>query len=340
VSMDSQARNWPPSLRDPDSVPLTFASGTPRCGSVFRTEDLAHRRNRSSIDPITPTVEIFPPDSVTRNSRTWDGIVAESVTMREHRRTESRFRSRVHLLAVFEECARRDGSTFVEGLPPSSLRNYRRKLLFVPAGHEYDDWQEPRTLARMAFFYFDPVALRRKLDIDIDATPLAPRLFFEHAGLWDLAMKLKALIDRPEMNDRLYGAALGLVLLHDFVRFNAGSPRGEAPVRGGLAAWQQRAIASYIEEHLSEPISLTTLAQMVRLSPYHFCRAFKQSFGMPPHRFHTHRRIERAKELLVQTRASVTDIGIEIGFSETSSFTAAFRKVTGLTPTGYQRSFI
>jgi hypothetical protein len=45
--------------------------------------------------------------------------------------------------------------------------------------------------------------------------------------------------------------------------------------------------ADYIEGHLAEHISLATLAQLVRLSPHYFCRAFKQSFGLPPHRYPT-----------------------------------------------------
>jgi AraC family transcriptional regulator len=59
---------------------------------------------------------------------------------------------------------------------------------------------------------------------------------------------------------------------------------------------------------------------------------------MPPHRYHTNRRIERAKALLAKGGLSVTDIGSTLGFSETSSFTAAFRKATGLTPSKYYRT--
>src|SRR6188474_534588 len=111
-----------------------------------------------------------------------------------------------------------------------------------------------------------------------------------------------------------------------------------ALAKGGLAAWQQRAVTAYIEEHLAEPILLATLARLARLSPYYFCRAFKQSFGIPPHRYHINRRIERAKTLLAKRARSVTDIGLTVGYSETSSFTTAFRKATGLTPSVYRRS--
>ena len=97
-------------------------------------------------------------------------------------------------------------------------------------------------------------------------------------------------------------------------------------------------MSAYIEEHIAAQVPLATLAHSVRLSAYHFCRAFKQSFGIPPHRYHIKRRIERAKTLLADPASSVTDIALELGFSETSSFTAAFRKATGTTPTAYRRS--
>ena len=96
-------------------------------------------------------------------------------------------------------------------------------------------------------------------------------------------------------------------------------------------------VTSYIEEHLAEQISLTTLAQLVHLSPCYFCRAFKQSIGEPPHRYHNNRRIEHAKTLLANRAASVTEIALELGFSETSSLTAAFRRATGMAPTAYGR---
>jgi AraC family transcriptional regulator len=59
---------------------------------------------------------------------------------------------------------------------------------------------------------------------------------------------------------------------------------------------------------------------------------------MPPHRYHTHRRIERAKILLKKHALSVTDIALSLGFNETSSFTTTFRKVAGITPSRYHRS--
>jgi AraC family transcriptional regulator len=294
--------------------------------------------HNAAIDVAFPTVEISPPDSVRRRIARWPGMVAEITQVTRSDRIESCFCGPVHLLAMYERGARRNGGTTIEGLPKSTLRDFSRKLSFVPAGSKFHDWQEPQIAARVVYFYFDPSALAISSEGDISDTPLAPRLFFEDGALWDTALKLTALIENAGSENQLYIEALGVVLAHELLRLNAGTPRMEPQLRGGLAAWQQRTVVAYVEEHLDEPISLATLAQLVGLSPHYFCRAFKQSFGTPPHRFHTSRRIERAKILLAKPAPSVTDIGFTVGFSQTSSFTAAFRKATGTTPTAYHRS--
>jgi AraC family transcriptional regulator len=287
-------------------------------------------------DAACATVEISPPHIVRRHIFALEGMTVETVEATSCEKIEYRFRAARHLLAVCEEGARSDGDTFVEGLPRSSLRDLKKKLTFVPAGHEYHERQEPRISGRVVYFYFDPAKMPTLPQADAD-TPLSPRLFFEDATLWDTAVKLRQRIESAGSDNRLYVEALGLVLAHELVRLNAGIRPVEAPVRGGLAGWQQRIATSYIEEHLSEQIPLATLARLVRLSPHYFCRAFKQSLGMPPHRYHNSRRIEQAKMLLAKPEFSVTDIGLTVGFSQTSSFTAAFRKATGFTPTGYHR---
>ena len=134
-----------------------------------------------------------------------------------------------------------------------------------------------------------------------------------------------------------YSVVPGETVAHELrgLSARAGQPQ---TAKGGLAPWQLRQVTTYIEQHLAEPISLGTLARLARLSPYHFCRAFRQSLGLPPHRYHSRRRSECAKHLLARPAASVTQVGLTVGYSETSSFTAAFHKAVGLTPTAYRRS--
>jgi len=292
-----------------------------------------------SAEQVEPAVEIFPADAVKRRVATWDGMAAEIVQTTKLEKIEARACAPHHLLILYEQAARRDGETVVEGLPRSTLRNCKGKLAFVPAGHEYCERQEPRTLGRVVYFYFDPTKMPEHPDMGYAGTALKPRLFFEDAALWETALKLVKLIDSAGPNNRRYFEALGIVLAHELLRVITGGERTEAaPARGGLAGWQQRTVTAYIEEHLAEQIPLATLAQLVRLSPYYFCRAFKQSFGVPPHRYHNARRIEQAKLLLSEHAPSVTEIGLRLGFSDTSSFSTAFRKAIGQTPTAYHRS--
>ena len=299
-----------------------------------------HRlRERSVAAAARHAVEVNPPDVVKRRSVAWGGIAAEIVQATRREKVEFRFCAPLHLLTVCDQGMRSDGDTFVEGLPRSRLRDVRRKLTFVPAGHQYHEWQEPRVLARVVYFHFDPARMPTTPE-RVVAPPLAPRLFFEDAALSDTALKLMRLIEHAGSDSGPYFEALGIVLAHELVRLDAGAAPVDARARGGLAAWQQRTVAAYIEDHLAEPIALATLAGLVRLSPYYFCRAFKQSFGMPPHRYHNSRRIEHAKSLLARPVSSVTTIGSLVGFSETSSFTAAFRKTTGVTPTAYRQSLM
>ena len=174
-------------------------------------------------------------------------------------------------------------------------------------------------------------------DASATAASLVARLFFENSVLWETAVKLAIAIEDVGEPAR-YCEALAVVVAHELLRMQGNLRRRKPPTRGSLAVWQQRIVAAHIEEHLAEAIPLHALAKLADLSPYYFCRAFKQSFGIPPHRYHVNRRIERAKALLAERESSVTDVALEIGFSETSSFSAAFRHATGTTPTEYRRT--
>ena len=295
----------------------------------------ARLHNQYSSDRTTATVRISSSDTVTRRTVVCRGVTVEIIQALRPDRIECCFCAPVHLLVLYEQGVRGDGETFVQGLRRSTLRDLRNKLTFVPAGHAYRESHDLRGLSRLAYFYFDP--LKTPLQGNAGSAP-APRMYFENAAVWDAAHKLISSIDSASEDNHLYREALGVVLAHELERMDSAKLPVQAPFRGGLAAWQQRVAATYIEEHLAEQISLKTLARLVRLSPYHFCRAFKQSFGLPPNRYHTSRRMELAKILLAKPPASVTEVGLTLGFSQTSSFSAAFRRATGLTPTSYHRS--
>jgi AraC family transcriptional regulator len=285
-----------------------------------------------------PTVEISPPNDVTRRSLTGHGMTAESVDYTGQDTVMFRFRAPQHLLVAYEQGERTSGETFVEGTPSSRLRNLARRLTFVPAGHEYREQCESRTDTRITFFYFDPTLLRAASDRTAGEISLEPRLLFEDLPLWHSAMRLKGLLDDGSSADGRNFEAFSVVVAHELVRSGREASIVRSPLRGGLAGWQQRTVTAYIEEHFAERIPLATLAKLVRLSPWHFWRSFKQSFGMPPRRYQRERRIEHAKRLLASRKMSATEVGLQVGFGSFSTFATAFRRATGSTPRAYGRS--
>jgi AraC family transcriptional regulator len=174
-------------------------------------------------------------------------------------------------------------------------------------------------------------------DLRFAEAELQPRLLFEDSSLWETVFKLRAQIGSANPSDCIYAEALGGLLAHELLRLHGKSPASRRADHGGLAGWQQRRVMDFMEEHLAEDISLRALADLVRLSPYHFLRSFRRSFGAPPYRYWTDRRVERAKALLANPRTSITEIAFDVGFGATSAFSATFRRITGQTPTDYRR---
>src|SRR6266850_1703536 len=283
-------------------------------------------------------VDFSPSEIVRRHSAAWSGLHVETVQVMRHTPFEYGFRAPCHLLIALELGERHDGETIVEGLPRSTLPDFTHKLTFVPAGHAFRGWQRPRVLTRVTHFCIDPRGPLADPALRFDEIEFKPRLFFYDRDLLETALKLKSQVENSGSMHRQHAEALGIVLTHELVRINGdAAPRGPVS-RGGLACWQQKRVAAYIEEHVADDIPLATLAELARLSPCHFSRSFKRSFGMPPHRYHANRRIERAKQLLANRELSITTIGLDVGFSETSTFTAAFHRLTGQTPSCYRRN--
>jgi len=287
-------------------------------------------------------VEFTPSDIARHDITRWNGIKMDHVEIVRREPFEYGATSACHLLVMAERGERDDGETEVEGLPASTLRDISGRLSFVPSGHRFRGWQKPRVLTRVTYFIIDPRGPLLDPELRFAETEFKPRLYFRDPALWAIAAKLKEQAGNPAgAGQRQYAESLSILLAHELLRLNGSvaAERSDAThVRGGLAGWQRNRVADYLEEHLAEHVPLAMLAELARLSPYHFSRAFKQSFGAPPHRYLIGRRIERAKEMLGADEKSVTEIGLVLGFAETSSFTSAFRKHTGMTPTAYRRS--
>ncbi|SHO66638.1 AraC family transcriptional regulator [Pseudoxanthobacter soli DSM 19599] len=98
-----------------------------------------------------------------------------------------------------------------------------------------------------------------------------------------------------------------------------------------------RRVIDYINDNIESDISLSELSDIACLSRHHFSRAFRTALGVPPHRFISTLRLQRAQELLTHTKLSLADIAYSCRFSSQSTFTRAFQRQVGLSPGEYRR---
>jgi AraC-like DNA-binding protein len=110
--------------------------------------------------------------------------------------------------------------------------------------------------------------------------------------------------------------------------------------RGGLSPWQVRKVICHIEAHLDRSIRNEDLAALARLNPSHFGRAFRNSFGEPPHEYVIRRRVERAQGLMLSTDASLSEIALDCGLADQSHLTRLFRRIVGESPRAWRRARI
>lgn len=264
----------------------------------------------------------------------WRGVSAEMLTTTDSRAYDFVFDGPALYLCFGLSGRRKDCVVRVDGERAARFTEIANRFHVVPAGARFEGFSVPATSQRLVQIYLDTRA--GALHPEIDLSGIAPRLAATDTALVATARKFEAALSTPDPLDRLYGETLGCALAVELLRWQKGNRDFARPGRGGLSPHHLRRVTSFMEDHLAEEIGLGQLADLVGLSPWHFCRAFKESTGLPPHRFLVRSRIERAKRLLADRATSVTDVALGVGFGGSTQFSRAFRAAVGLSPREYR----
>jgi AraC family transcriptional regulator len=237
---------------------------------------------------------------------------------------------------VLMDIYRTDGETIVDGQPPSTIKDLRNKMSFIPCGSSISGWSQLKSAGTYTAVYFD-----RNFEHEEQAklALIPPMLAFEDARLRATMTAFSTLAQDCAADLAGYAKTLATLLIYDLNRFHRTSLHlavGDA----GLSPQQVHRIVDLIESKLSSKIAVTELADAVGLSPSHFIRAFKKAVGVPPYQFILGRRIERAKEMLSSKHVSVSTVADETGFNGLTQLTRVFRKVVGVTPTAFREDVI
>lgn len=231
------------------------------------------------------------------------------------------------------------GSAFRRRLGETSMPSFGAgSLCLMPAGAT-SEWEVSGPV-RMLHLYVSQAAFARAVVETTGADPAHVALrevpYFQDSTLEAVMRQVVLPLDWDEPAERVAVSHAAQTLLAYLIsRMTERGPRA-GQMRGGLAAGTLRRIRDHIAAHLGEALSITDLASIAGLSPYHFARAFKRSTGQSPHAYLLGARIARAREALGagQTPAEVS---LLCGFSSQSHFTERFRAETGVTPGQFRR---
>jgi AraC family transcriptional regulator len=137
--------------------------------------------------------------------------------------------------------------------------------------------------------------------------------------------------------DTLFRHQLIELLATRVLAAHGGSPTSFQPTTGGLAPKALLRAVERLRSDSDADVSLTALASEAGLSRFHFCRAFKESTGLSPHAWLRQYRLEQAMNMLRDTDESIVLVAAELGYASQTAFAAAFRRLTGETPSDWRR---
>ncbi|WP_249225658.1 helix-turn-helix transcriptional regulator [Tardiphaga alba] len=157
--------------------------------------------------------------------------------------------------------------------------------------------------------------------------PITSRLLLSAADVLEGNAALDALF-RQQLTDLL---ATRLLAAH------AGSPAPHQPVMGGLAPKTLTRAIERLRSDSDADISLSALAAEAGLSRFHFGRAFKESTGLSPHAWLRQHRLDQAMTMLRYTDLTIASVAAALGYASQTAFAAAFRKLTGQSPSDWRQ---
>jgi AraC family transcriptional regulator len=165
----------------------------------------------------------------------------------------------------------------------------------------------------------------------------APNFGARDLVMFGLAQALAGAMEQPGDGTAMFSDCIALAFFTHIVRTYGRVPIGGPNARGGLAAWQLKRARDFITVNLAHDPSIAEIAHECGLSSGYFARAFKRSMGVPPYKWQTKMRVERAKELLRDPRCELADIAQLCGFVDQSHFTRVFSRSEGYSPGRWRR---
>jgi AraC family transcriptional regulator len=165
-----------------------------------------------------------------------------------------------------------------------------------------------------------------------DRAELLPHFATADPLVHGIGLALKAELESNGLGGRLYTDSLSTTLFTHLLRHYT-APKPILPAQeGGLPTYRLRQVLEYIDACLDRDLALAELAAVAQLSPNYFTQLFKQSTEFTPHQYVIQRRIEWAKQLLIEGKLTIGDVALQVGFAHQSHLNRHFKRWVGVTP--------
>ncbi len=210
----------------------------------------------------------------------------------------------------------------------------------VPAGKQFSaSWKDE--LEDIAI-HLDPDFIARQASdlVQTDNVELIAACEISDPLVHQIGRSLAAEIDAGAPAGSIYAESLVNTLVAHLLRHHSSAGDKFQHYLGGLPKHKLRRVTEFIDENLDRDLTLLEIAEIAELSPFHFARSFKQATGSSPIQFLMQRRVDLAKELLVESELPIVEIGLRAGFKNQSHFTTLFRKFTTMTPRSYRNEHL
>jgi AraC family transcriptional regulator len=173
--------------------------------------------------------------------------------------------------------------------------------------------------------------------VDPDSIELLPQFATSDLFVYQIGVALKAALFKNSDRSRLYAETLvNTLTLHLLEHYSTTRPNLRESITGQLPQYKLQQVIDYINAYLDRDLSLQELSNLVQMSPHYFSKLFKQSTGTTPHQYVIRCRIERAKCLMGQSKLSLAEIAIQVGFVDQSHLHRHFTRLVGITPKNYR----
>jgi AraC family transcriptional regulator len=238
---------------------------------------------------------------------------------------------------ALHDIRKQEGETCLDGSPRSNATDIRNKLTFAPPDCALWGWSHnSRRVNSLTALLINPALMAGESSARFRQENFSPMLYFEDESLRASLVKMQRLLCSESTPDRLYIETLGLLVAMELCKISGNAPAVETS--HGLSERQLRQVLDFIKSNMHQQISLTDLANLAGQSRFHFCRAFKKSFGISPVRHVRALRIEAARNLLRLHEMTIADVAAAVGFRGATQFGRVFSATTGMTPSEYRRS--